>query len=401
MEKSLSKVGYLNGLRGFATGMVFFCHYKAAFFPAANYFIFNILYDGAFAVMIFFVLSGYVLSNSFFSARKSEKFSYNCCRRYIRLVVPVMFSVTLAYICMRYSFFYNQDIYYLTGNDWISEFYNFPPSFYAMLIEGFIGIFVGTDFKYNPVLWTMHIELFGSLIVYALIGIFSHFENYNKYKYRLILYTILACILAIFLNPALMVFIFGIFLCDDFHSEDGLIFRDHNKPITIAILIIIGLTLGSYIPTNNFIIPFGLNNYIGAVCNQISEFSNYSSLIPGYARAAGSTLIMIALLKSKKLQSFFSNSLILFMGNISFSFYTIHWIILCTIGSFIYLNFIYLGNLYTSIIGLVICLPLTIILSYYMTKYVDNYGIQLSKSIPEKLILWKQRIKTSLIQHSS
>jgi peptidoglycan/LPS O-acetylase OafA/YrhL len=396
----LSNVEYLNGLRGFATGMVFFSHFRGGFFPAANNYIFNLFCDGSFAVMIFFVLSGYVLSNSFFSAGKSEKFYYNCCRRYIRLVVPVIFSVFFAYICLRYSLFYNKDILSLTGNEWISGFYNFSPNFYAMLKEGFIGIFAGSAPIYNPVLWTMHTELFGSLIVYALIGVISYLRSFNKYRNRCILYTIVAGILIIYKDPATLAFIFGIFLCDDHHSEDGFIFRDHNTPITITILIIIGLISGSFIQTY-LSMSANLSGYIGVLCNQIPGFANNSSLILEYARAAGSALIMIALLKSKRLQSFFSYSPAMFMGKISFSFYTIHLILLCSVASFIYLNFIYLGIFYASIISLIICLPLTCILSYYITEYVDNYGIQISKSIPKKLIWGGQRIKIFIMQHSS
>lgn len=396
----MSKVEYLNGLRGFATGMVFFSHFRGGFFPAANNYIFNLFCDGSFAVMIFFVLSGYVLSNSFFSAGKNKKFFYNCCRRYIRLVVPVLFSVFLAYLCLRYSFFYNKDILSFTGNEWIAGFYNFTPSFNAMFREGLIGIFTGSTPVYNPVLWTMRTELFGSLIVYALIGVISYLRFFNKYKNRCVLYAILTGILIIYKDPATLAFIFGIFLCDDHHSEDGFIFRNHNTPITITILIIIGLISGSFIQTY-LAMSANMSGYIGALFNQIPGFANNSSLILEYARAAGSALIMIALLKSKRLQSFFSYSPVLFMGKISFSFYTIHLILLCSVASFIYLNFIYLGIFYASIISLIICLPLTCVLSYYMTEYVDNYGILISKSIPEKLIRGGRRIKALIMQHSS
>ena len=83
----MKKIRYLDGLRGLAAFEVVFHHFILAFYPAlfagpgvpthlapgqevfVSGSVLNLLYDGNFAVCIFFVLSGYVLSHKFFWTR--------------------------------------------------------------------------------------------------------------------------------------------------------------------------------------------------------------------------------------------------------------------------------------------------------------------------------------------
>jgi peptidoglycan/LPS O-acetylase OafA/YrhL len=68
---------------------------------------------------------------------------------------------------------------------WLTAYYNFEPNFITAVQEGTWGAFVTTA-NYNLVLWTMPIELVGSLLVYAFLALFGSLRN------RWLLYTI-AC----------------------------------------------------------------------------------------------------------------------------------------------------------------------------------------------------------------
>src|ERR1700722_1634970 len=84
------RVLFVDGMRGIASVIVVFYHTLLSFYPAVLVFdtqyshssnlfekkltltIFNLLYSGSFAVCMFFVISGYALSYSFFKNKNTR-----------------------------------------------------------------------------------------------------------------------------------------------------------------------------------------------------------------------------------------------------------------------------------------------------------------------------------------
>jgi len=108
------KIGYLDGLRGISALIVVFHHYMCAFYPALVFEAgtafhtgsvearvgaspLSLFYNGGFAVCIFFVLSGYVLTNSYFRTQQRNVVISSAVRRYVRLMIPILFTVIVAY----------------------------------------------------------------------------------------------------------------------------------------------------------------------------------------------------------------------------------------------------------------------------------------------------------------
>lgn len=137
-EKFGKKLFYLDGLRGLAAFAVVISHYIQVFYPAAlsgraeqAHFAWdtwygispiNLFYNGQFAVCLFFVLSGYVLSVKMYEeALDSETFlkllRSSALRRYIRLAVPAAMSVLLVYLAISTNAFHLQDIWDTTWTD--------------------------------------------------------------------------------------------------------------------------------------------------------------------------------------------------------------------------------------------------------------------------------------------
>jgi peptidoglycan/LPS O-acetylase OafA/YrhL len=92
----------LDGLRGVAALIVVCFHFASAFLPdlvpnqtATPYRIadtpIGILLNGPFSVSVFFVLSGFVVSNA--AAKRRSPIYVNLPLRYLRLAVPVLCSV--------------------------------------------------------------------------------------------------------------------------------------------------------------------------------------------------------------------------------------------------------------------------------------------------------------------
>ena len=118
MAKTVSKIAYLDGIRGVAAFLVFFHHFMLAFFSA--YFTFDIsatnwkgwdvkygqsllsvFSNGHYCVNIFFVLSGFVLSRKYFITQNIEVLVSGANRRFLRLYIPVATTMIIAYLMMQ------------------------------------------------------------------------------------------------------------------------------------------------------------------------------------------------------------------------------------------------------------------------------------------------------------
>lgn len=373
----------LDGLRGVAAFIVVIHNYLLGFYPSTysgnmdtirtNSGIdatlastpINILYNGNVSVCIFFVLSGYVLSYKFFKYSDKNIITSSAIRRYLRLMIPVLFSIIVAYVFMKFKLFYNSDVAIITGSDWwLANFYNFTPNIFEMLKQGAYGVFFLNESSYNAVLWTMHYELFGSFVVFGIISIFGNIRN------RSIIYIV--CILLTY-NTYYLAFILGIILSDANSNCDKFINSFNSKYLKIFLLVI-GLILCSY--------PSGID-----VKETIYEYMRIPKIddIVAFYHILGSFLIIIILLKSDILKRFFALKIPLFFGKISFSMYIIHLIILCSFSSFLFSKIINNFRYYQAfIIMLMISLIIIILISYSIYKYVDCIAIKLSKKIYKK-----------------
>lgn len=118
----VKKLIYLEGLRGIAAFIVVISHFIQVFYPAMlesnptlvhNSFEtwisdspINFLYNGNFAVYIFFILSGYVLSIKYHQKKDLEIIFELGVKRYIRLAIPVAASVFFSIFAAKIQFIF-------------------------------------------------------------------------------------------------------------------------------------------------------------------------------------------------------------------------------------------------------------------------------------------------------
>jgi peptidoglycan/LPS O-acetylase OafA/YrhL len=372
----MDKIKYLDGLRGLAAFVVVLSHFAVVFFPAlytANAdetrFVsqldliiagtpLNVLYNGNFAVCIFFILSGYVLTYKFFRDKNPEALASGAFRRYFRLLIPVLFSNFLVFVLMKLSLFYNVDVGHITKSMWwFTDTWTFRPDFPGLLKESFFGVFVLDECNYNPVLWTMTYEFFGSFLVFIVAAVFGRF------KYRNLIYFVL-CILLF--QTYYMAFIAGLILSD-------LTFNGYLEVFETRIgkLVLVGLLLGSY--------PAGMD-----VSNTIYIFLQFGFISnnPMLFHILGSVCILLAILNSKKLQRLFSTRPLAFLGRISFPMYLMHLPVIGTFTCFLFLVLLKYFDYYTSFaVSFGFSIFLIFIVSFYVNKYIDEKGILFSHKL--------------------
>ncbi|MDD5396582.1 MAG: acyltransferase [Candidatus Moranbacteria bacterium] len=376
----MRKIQYLDGLRGLAAFVVVFHHFVYAFYPAlflgsntrthlkmgeevfASGSILNLLYSGNFAVCIFFVMSGFVLSHKFFLQKDHAIIKESAIKRYVRLVVPVAFSVFCAYILMKFSLFYNQQAALVSGSNWLGEFWRFNPNFLDAVRQTFVGAFFSSVFDYNVTLWSIAYEFIGSFIVFGFLAFFGKIEKrYWAYAIAIIF----------LFQTYYLAFILGMLL-SDLMAHQKLFIRkyDKNKLIRTALLLF-GLFLGSY-PSGR-----GVDGTMYAFMEK-SYLANSAVLY----HVIGAFFVILVLLESRKMQRIFSLKYLIFLGEISFAMYLLHFIILGSFSSFVFLKLVqHLPYAAAFLIAFALSIALIFLVSYLVYVYVDKRAVHLSKLV--------------------
>ena len=168
----------LDGLRGLAALVVVFFHFACAYVPsllpeqtptpaAITDVPGSIIFNGSFAVAVFFVLSGYVVSAS--AAKRRYGLPVQLASRYLRLGVPVLFSTLFAWALLQSFPDALHRLKQIEPHPWLSWSYDGNlPGFGAALVHGIYGVFRDGSSSYNNALWTMKVELLGSIGIYLI-----------------------------------------------------------------------------------------------------------------------------------------------------------------------------------------------------------------------------------------
>ncbi|EOU1296376.1 acyltransferase family protein [Cronobacter sakazakii] len=368
------KISSIEGVRGIACFMVILSHLSLIFLPylhgesprlALGWFdklIYSVpagfLYSGTSAVYIFFVLSGYVLT---YACINNGDVLRNCCnmaaRRYIRLCIPTLSSVIICYFA--FSLFEDS-----TGNlPWISSYgKNVDVTLSGAISNGLFGsIFLG-DNRYNWVTWTMKIEFYGSLLVFASIPLIINLKN------KVIV-------------PAVI----GIFFCLCSPGKDGYGYASFyfgismyfSRGISYRALAIAIFIFGCYLagyhyrqPSYSFITSYMTFDMPGGRILHYYFFNMISGV-----------LIVYSTLKSDCLSFITSNKLSIWLGKLSFSAYLLQMPVYYVVTSKVYMICTHYGlaYVYSAIISSLLTIFTIYSVSIVFFKLIDFNSIKISK----------------------
>ena len=370
-----------NGLRGFAAINVVLAHFIAAFYPSLlsrNYKVFqdadtttfletlmqfpfiSIFYNGHFAVIVFFVLSGYVLSMPAFENNKNS-LKKRLLGRYLRLNIPVAFILIVSYIFLTAGFYYNTEAAELSGSKWLINFFTEEKTiielFKMMLYE---SIVFGERYLYSP-LWTIQIEFIGSLylLVYFLIKPY-------RLKTHLEVYLLLGVFVLIYFIHGINSIYFYAMILGAYLN----LYNNISKNFQI-IFMILGIYFGSFQFTH-----FMYDFLPEITLEQIIIFDKktfYNTL---------GALFMVLPVVNGLFHGLFSSKLGRFLGKISYSSYLIHFIILCSITSYIY---ILLPKSFL-LINFILYIGMVFMIAKYLMQPIDNYSIHISHKFAQYII---------------
>ncbi|MCZ7861488.1 acyltransferase [Agrobacterium salinitolerans] len=178
-KSDVQRLAFLDGIRGWGALVVFMYHLVERFLAHADPRLVptwsNFLFDGPFAVLVFFVVSGFALSYVNLDENRRD-LTMAATARYFRLAIPVVITTFAGYCMLKAGLIINLEVSMQTGvsSDWLGRFFDFDPSLYSFVKFSFYNVFFAyyPDLSYNTNLWTISVEFLGSLVVYAYLSIF-------------------------------------------------------------------------------------------------------------------------------------------------------------------------------------------------------------------------------------
>ena len=186
MQQDMARNFALDGLRGWAALSVVVFHFVIEVFGhkfsgLSTWLIF--LDNGNIAVTLFFVLSGYVLTRGRWR-RSNSGLMRTLATRYLRLTLPIVAISLVAAVVMMTGIADTAPAADIVGRGgWLGGFARFPASLPGALRYACFEVYRGAqNGDYNPFLWTMVVELWGSVVVIVL----SHFRLPRAMPYLLL-----------------------------------------------------------------------------------------------------------------------------------------------------------------------------------------------------------------------
>lgn len=329
----------LEACRGIASIIVLLSHFLLAFYPEEIgllpqnrndsslighwYFLF---FNGAGAVSLFFVLSGFVLIKKYFESKDLIALRVSFFKRLPRLSGPVAITTIASYFLFEHNFYYFYSAAEISNSAWLASYgfsgwsQNFAPSLFEALTQG-VTTFLTGNASYNPNLWTMKPEFMGSLVVFMLGAFICLVFSFQS---LLIGFTFFS-LWALGSYPYLLPFFCGTFLCAFLEVNNIKL----KLPVALLFLSVGLYFLGFSIPEKDYI-WLSRDDLPNLVKNNLQIMLH----------SLGASLVIFSTLRSRQIYYFLNGKIWFYLGRLSFPLYLVHTIVICSFSSFLYLNII-------------------------------------------------------------
>jgi peptidoglycan/LPS O-acetylase OafA/YrhL len=298
----------IDGIRGWAALSVLLYHAYIEMFlhvwPEMNGFMPRFIVHGPLAVSVFFVLSGDALSSAYFMGGQ-KTLDAMVVKRYFRLTLPILTSCFIVWLILNADLAFNVQAGKLLHHEsWLGDCVNFKPTVMSFLHYVSYGVYLSPDKSksYNPFLWTMSVELMGSMLVFLYLYIHPRLQRPTS-----VLVGLAAFLLALksFYGLFFMGVLFSIWRREGFFDR----LRASRRWKAGAMLLVL-------------------------VCFALDAWNLTGPNITALNMLLGPALVL-AFYSTHYFVNFYSTRLSGYLGHISFSLYLVHFSVLISLASWL------------------------------------------------------------------
>ncbi|MES2445767.1 MAG: acyltransferase [Bacteroidota bacterium] len=360
-----NRLQYLDSTRGVAAFTVLLSHFFGAFVYEGdmakwNHSILHSLWHGKGAVSYFFVLSGLVLSYTYFqNEEKLKHFNYLdfIIKRVLRIYPVFLAVILLSFIAI--NFFFNPDSIksLAPATDWIKMFWLNKTSFISMFKESLLIVRIPQEPELRLINqdWTLTIELIVSVLVPPLIVITK------RSSWMLVI--VVLVLLRMHTLHWIVEFAAGVWISANLHQ------------------------IRNFFGRINFITKFLLLT-IALILYTLEFMIDMPEIFSIFLTKLSVVLILILVLCLKRLQNILSIPVLVFLGEISYCLYLCHFIVILVVAPeiFNWLKYNQLtDNFMVTTIVLMVTILCSLLLAYLLSIIIERPFVSLSRKLSKMI----------------
>jgi peptidoglycan/LPS O-acetylase OafA/YrhL len=284
--------------------------------------------NGSAAVSLFFVLSGYVLTRRYCVSEDIRILVKGAIKRWPRLAGPVLVTVLVSYALFFFHLYYFEDAGRASQSFWLSQFggafhqEGLPDATRASIhlrdaiFQGSFLVFFRGDWLFDGTLWTMQPEIIGSFLAFGAAPILL--DARKSSAFLTVGLVILACVMTFFLRSELAAFPVGVGLAVLLPRQGSLSPRIAYPALALALYL------------------------MGFTATSIGAYSVFRPLVSigmphTYPQIVGAAILISVIETFPAIRAPLSGRVSVFLGDLSFPIYLLHMLVICSIGSKVYL----------------------------------------------------------------